>query len=292
LLKLEKAETEHENKAPRVLRQLPASGPLLLGAFLRFPAETVQPLNAGLAKLLGSPHLSVFLNAMAREAKTARVLEAALAPSSAVLPKLRAKLVRAFKGLLGSLAPHHIGGWVCASLWRASLSDTQTREAFAQELLAVEDRLRRENFAVWKVCGLNQAKLHGEVWQKQQEKAGKARRLFDSILLGADPELAKAAAVARQNAVEDEDERRAREDPIVAGLLPAPEVPELPTDVSSACRKRKHSAELGSEDQTASVTRDGTLDETLKLIAGKATLKRKRRSESMRKLLGSCGKNK
>lgn len=201
------------------LRELPAAGPQLLGMMLRLPSELVQPLNSGLARLL--EHKDV-LSAMARGTKTAKVLEAALAPSSGVLPNNRAKLAKSFKGLLGGLGPHPVGGWVCAALWRASLGDTALREAFAKELLAVEESLRVHNFAVWKVCGLHQAKAKQEDWSKQQQKAGKAKRLFDTILEGGDAEAAKAAAAARAREEEEKAESRAAvlADPLVAGLLP------------------------------------------------------------------------
>eukprot|EP00971_Amphidinium_carterae_P043542 856801-Amphidinium_carterae.2 len=47
------------------------------------------------------------------------------------------------EGLLASLGPHPIGGWVCAAIWRASLGYTQLREAFAK------DTLRRTKRKLW-----------------------------------------------------------------------------------------------------------------------------------------------
>merc|ERR1712232_1535278 len=203
---------------PPTLRALPVAGPQLLSALLRFPADAVQPLNSGLPKFM--EHRDTLV-ALARGAKTARVLESALAPASSILPKLRARLARSFKSALGELGPHPVGGWVCAALWRTSLGDTALREAFAEELLAVEDSLRTHNFAVWKVCGLHQAKVRQEEWSQQQEKAGKAKRLFDSLLQDGDPEAAKAAERARKQAEEDAADREAQalRDPVVAGLL-------------------------------------------------------------------------
>merc|ERR1712217_165428 len=149
---------------------------------------------------------------------------------SALLPKLRLRLAKAFKGLLGRLGPHHVGGWVCAALWRSSFGDTALREAFAAELLEVEDALRANNFAVWKVCGLHQVKVRKEEWATQQQKAGKAKRLFNELIEGGDPEAAKAAAEARAKAAEDaawkaSEDAAKREgeilsDPTIAALLP------------------------------------------------------------------------
>jgi len=212
----------------RILRTLPIAGPQILGTLLRFPSDAVPPLNAGLVKLLGHADSRELLGALARDPKAARVVEAALAPSSALLPKLRKKLARSFKGLLGGLGPHHIGGWVVAAAWRASLGDSATREAFAAELLAVEESLRAHNFAVWKVCGLHQAKSHSEEWAGRQQKASKTQKMFDAILEGGNPEAAKAAAAARQRAAEEAAEREAEmlADPLLAGLLPQAESPE------------------------------------------------------------------
>lgn len=68
-----------------------------------------------------------------------------------------------------------------------------------------------------------------EEWSQQQEKAGKTKRLFDSLLEEGDPEAAKAAARAKARAAEDAADRDAHaereaqvlKDPLVAGLLPA-----------------------------------------------------------------------
>jgi len=217
---VERQNTESIATLPPAIRQLPSAGPQLLGCLLRFPADAVQPLNSGLRQLL--EHREV-LNALAREAKTARVLEAALTPSSALLPKLRARLVHAFKGLLGQLGPHHVGGWVCAALWRASLGNAVLREAFAKELLEVEGALRAHNFAVWKICGLDQAKVRQEEWAEQQHKADKVQRLFGELLEGGDAEGAIAAKRSRERAAEDAADREAKvlADPFVSGLLPA-----------------------------------------------------------------------
>jgi len=198
------------------LRRLPAGGALILAALLRFPSEVVAPVTSGLSKILRKD----LLTSLAMEARTARVLEAALAPSSALGGGLRLRLARAFKGSMQQLGPHPIGGWVCAALWRASLADTALRETFAKELLQVEDRLRQENFAVWKVCGLHQAKMRSEQWAKQQRKAGKVQALFGDILDG-DAEAAKAAVAAKIRAAEDDKMAKAStaEDPIVQMLL-------------------------------------------------------------------------
>lgn len=248
------------------LKSLPAVGPQLLTALLRFPADAVQPLNSGLPKFMENREV---LLALAREAKTARVLEGALAPASALLPKLRARLARAFKGALGELGPHPVGGWVCAALWRASLGETALREAFAKELLDVEEALRAHNFAVWKVCGLHQAKVRQEEWSQQQEKAGKAKRLFDSILEDADPEAAKVAAHARVRAAEDAADREALQDPTVAGLLPA----ELPgaTDGTKEDSKEKANGEDDEDDGGS----DEELDQLMKLSSRQRRFKRK-----------------
>merc|ERR1740121_2315048 len=112
---------------------------------------------------------------------------------------------------MGALGPHSVGGWVCAALWRSSLGDAALREAFAQELLAVEDALRTQNFAVWKVCGLHQAKVRREDWTQQQQKAGKAKKLFQELIDGGDPEAARAAARAREKAAEEAAEKAAED---------------------------------------------------------------------------------
>ncbi|CAJ1424145.1 unnamed protein product [Effrenium voratum] len=243
------------------LRRLPAAGPTILAVLLRFPADTVAPITAGLSKML-RPQL---LLAMAQEAKTARVLEAALAPSSA-LENRRLKLAAAFKGLLGQLGPHHVGGWVCAALWRAARSQESLREAFAQELLAVEAELRQRNFAVWKVCGLNQVKLRSEEWVQQQKKAGKVQALFGPLL--GDEEAAKALEAQRARAAEDEAQRQVALDPTVAALLPYE--PESPTG----------EAEAPAPAQNPKATQDESLQQTLQLIKTKAGVKRKRKRKA------------
>ncbi|CAK9006656.1 unnamed protein product [Durusdinium trenchii] len=207
------------SEEPNRLRRLPAGGAMLLAVLLRFPAETVAPVTSGLSKMLSSD----LLVALAKESRTARVLEAALAPSSALGPRLRLKLAAAFKGAMATLGPHHIGGWVCAALWRTSLADPKLRESFAKELLGVEDQLRAENFAVWKVCGLHQVKVRSEEWMKQQKKAGKVQALFADILAGEGEESAKAAKLRKARADEDEAlaKAAAMEDPTLCTQTPA-----------------------------------------------------------------------
>ena len=115
----------------------------------------------------------------------------------------RLKLAASFKGLMATLGPHHIGGWVCAALWRTSLGDSGLRQAFAKELLDVEEKLRADNFAVWKVCGLHQVKVHTAEWMQQQKKAGKVQALFGDLIEG-DTESARAAKMRKVRAAEDE----------------------------------------------------------------------------------------
>lgn len=233
-------------KSEKVLRRFPSAGPMLLAVLLRFPAETVAPITSGLAKMLSQE----ILVALALESRTARVLEAALAPSSAVATR-RQKLCSVFQGSMAVLGPHPCGGWVCAALWRASLG-TKLREAFAKELLEVEEQLRRENFAVWKVCGLHQVKVRREEWMQQQNKAGKVQALFEDLLASEDQEALKAAKQRRARAAEDEALSRAVEDPTaswfgvnksmtsplshqVAALMPCSEdAGELPAEALSS----------------------------------------------------------
>ena len=189
---------EAESIGSPKLRRLPAAGAMLLSVLLRFPAEAVPPIVSGLSKILRKD----ILLALALESRTARVLEAALAPSSA-LGMRRLKLAASFKGLMSTLGPHHIGGWVCAALWRTSLGDSGLRQAFAKELLDVEEKLRADNFAVWKVCGLHQVKVHTAEWMQQQKKAGKVQALFGDLIEG-DTESAKAAKMRKVRAAEDE----------------------------------------------------------------------------------------
>jgi len=201
-----------EGAETQKVQRLPAGGPLILAVLLRFPPETVAPITSGLSKMLNGS-----LAALAVEPRVARVLETALAPSSALGSGGRLKLAKAFKGTLKTLGPHPVGGWVCAALWRASLGETPLRTAFAEELLTVEDRLRKENFAVWKVCGLHQAKQRTEQWTQQQRKAGKIHALFEDILDGSS-EAAKASATTKARAQEDAKMAKAQEDPFVQML--------------------------------------------------------------------------
>jgi len=296
-----------EGRIHAKLRPLPAAGPQLLGLLLRFPKEVVQPLNLGLPKLLDRQDL---LETLAREPRTARVLEAALTPTSALLPKLRMRLTRAFTGLLGGLGPHPIGGWVAAALWRSSLGNATLRAKFAEELLAVEDELRANNFAVWKVCGLNAAKIRKEEWAEQQQKASKTKRIFSEIIDGGDAEAAQAAQRARLRAAEDAADAAVRADPMIAGLLPAEEAvdkeqPDGDSNVpvatddgdededaeldrlfneSGGKQRKRHRQKVAlandeamattkkeqARGQAEKVSGDASLDEVLQLISGKA----------------------
>lgn len=205
------------NSGSARLRRLPAAGAMLLTVLLRFPSETVAPVVSGLSKILRKD----LLLALALEQRTARVLEAALAPSSALGAHLRIKLAASFKGVVATLGPHHVGGWVCAALWRTSLGDSGLREAFAKELLEVEEKLRTDNFAVWKVCGLHQVKIHSGEWLQQQKKAGKVQALFADLIGGEGAESAKAAKMRKKRAAEDEALANATEamlDPTVAWI--------------------------------------------------------------------------
>jgi len=227
------------NSGSARLRRLPAAGAMLLTVLLRFPSETVAPVVSGLSKILRKD----LLLALALEQRTARVLEAALAPSSALGAHLRIKLAASFKGIVATLGPHHVGGWVCAALWRTSLGDSGLREAFAKELLEVEEKLRTDNFAVWKVCGLHQVKIHSGEWLQQQKKAGKVQALFADLIGGEGAESAKAAKMRKKRAAEDEALANATEamlDPTVAALLPCgPEAEESDmADVSSILVER------------------------------------------------------
>lgn len=195
--------------AARVLKQLPAAGPQLLSTLLRFPAEAVEPLNSGLPAMFANKDA---LGALAMERKAARALQAALESTSAVSGKLRLRLAKAFRGLLADLAPDPIGGWVAAAVFKASLGQTALRASLAKEMLSVEESLRVNNFAVWKVCGLNQAKHKTGEWAERQKKAGKAQRMLAEVLddggRGA-AEAAKAAAEAKRRRQEDAASRRA-----------------------------------------------------------------------------------
>lgn len=256
---------EAESIGSPKLRRLPAAGAMLLAVLLRFPAETVAPIVSGLSKILRKD----ILLALALESRTARVLEAALAPSSA-LGMRRLKLAASFKGLMATLGPHHIGGWVCAALWRTSLGDSGLRQAFAKELLTVEEKLRTDNFAVWKVCGLHQVKVHTAEWMQQQKKAGKVQALFGDLIEG-DTESAKAAKMRKVRAAEDEALAKAAtealEDPTVAALLPCEPVEESPATLATIEVSQKSRADSG----------DQSLQETLQLIKGKAASRKKRK---------------
>lgn len=304
------------------LRSLPSAGPQILALLLRFPAEAVQPINSGLPKLLEN---RIALSALARDNRSAKVLEAALSPSSALLPKLRGKLTRTFKGLLGALGPHPVGGWVCAALWRASIGDHALRDAFAKELLAVEEALRTQNFAVWKVCGLHQAKTRQEEWGQQQQKAGKAHRLFGELLNSGDTaEVAKAAAQTRVRAAEDAATQHALANPLVAELMPdgdtAASEDDAGDDMDAAdagnddaaagadaemenlfsakpwekrrLKKRRGAAEgasasmLASDRGSAAKNGDVNLQEALELIAGRAP-KRIRKKQKRQRVTGN-----
>jgi len=272
--------TNPKSNPPALLKALPSSGPQLLGALLRFPAETVQPLNGGAPKLIACVD---GLGAMARNRATARVLEAALAPASALQPKLRLKLASSFKGLLADLGPHPIGGWVCAALWRSSLGHKSLREAFAKELLAAEDVLRSDNYAVWKVCGLNQLKLHQGEWQEQQHKAGKAKRVFEDMLEG--PEVT-ADALNAGKSLQKKNGRRDRVDVYekvkydLDSALLGSDMFGLGEAANVSSQDASRSQEnVSSKKKDAS--EDATLKETLLLIAGKAPMSsRKRRKKA------------
>eukprot|EP00929_Paragymnodinium_shiwhaense_P065162 TRINITY_DN3269_c3_g1_i1.p1 TRINITY_DN3269_c3_g1~~TRINITY_DN3269_c3_g1_i1.p1 ORF type:complete len:844 (+),score=274.10 TRINITY_DN3269_c3_g1_i1:70-2601(+) len=299
-----------EGQGRMVLKHLPAAGSQILGLLLRFPRETVKPLDQGIFKLMGDKSILPYL---AREAKTSKVLEAALSPSSALSPKMRSLFSKAFRGMLGELGPDPTGGWLVAALWRASLGDKSLREEFAHELLAVEDELRTRNFAVWKVCGLHQAKVRSEEWAKQQDKAGKTKRLFGEIIEGGDAEAVKAAALRRAREAEDEATRKALADPLVASLMPQAgdtedladdagdggaedQVPDGPADrrmdslFSGQGSKRRRLnrlavAEAPTVDTSgvkAAAKADSSLLEALQLIAGKAPekMKKKRKKQT------------
>ena len=256
-------------KAENVLRRFPSAGPMLLAMLLRFPAETVAPITSGLTKMLSKE----ILVALALETRTARVLEAALAPSSALAAR-RQKLAKVFQGSMGVLGPHPCGGWVCAALWRASLG-TPLREAFAKELLEVEEKLRRENFAVWKVCGLHQVKVRREEWMQQQNKAGKVQALFEDLLAAEDQEALKAAKQRRARAAEDEALSKAVEDPTVAALMPCSEdASEVPAE-----ELRQQAVQQGQQAQQAPLAADPSLQEALLLIKGKALRRKRKRGE-------------
>jgi len=198
-----------DSSLPLLLRQLPAAGPQLLATLLRFPVEAAEPLNSGLPGLFVSKDA---LRALAMETKSARVLQLALESTSALKGHLRLRLAKAFKGLIADLAPDPIGGWVAAAVYKASLGEMTLRENLAKEMLSVEESLRINNFAVWKVCGLNQAKMKTGEWAERQQKAGKAKRLFNELVddggKGAS-EAAKAAAEAKSRRAEDAASRKA-----------------------------------------------------------------------------------
>lgn len=212
---------------PLKLKPLPTAGPQLVSTLLRFSSEAVEPLNSGLPQLLASRQA---LRALALEPRTARVLEAALSPTSALLPSARLRLARAFRGLLGELGPHPVGGFVCGAVWKAALGEADLRQELAKELLEVKDILRTQNWAVWKVCGLYQAEVKQEEFAQKQRKAGKTKELFKEVLDGSNVEAAKAAAASSARKVEDfanreaEAQRRAvaKVDPMVASLLCTP----------------------------------------------------------------------
>jgi len=312
LLRTDASKAEEGSVA--ALRPLPSAGAQLVSALLRFPPEAVQPLIIGLPKQLKA--VGAF-NALARESKTARVLETALSTTSALPEALRVRLAHSFRGLLGGLGPHPIGGWVCVALWKVSLGHTHLRETFVKELLEVESGLREVNYAVWKVCGLNDAKLRQEEWSSRQKKAGKTKRLFENIVDGGDPEAAKAAAAARQRAAEDTafreaevaakeaEEAQALADPMTASLLvstrmdpdqqdeAAKDVPDEDIDRLFSGKRRRKERDLEKKvvaaPQTdavpAAADHDADLLEALKLIKGEVSNNaRTRRKRKARKI--------
>jgi len=222
------------------LRQLPQAGPQIVLELLRFPLEAVRPLHRGLPKLFANKDA---LRALALERNPARVLQAAVDSSTSTLPpNLRVRLIRSFRGLMAEIAPDPIGGWVAAAVYKASLGDMKLRQRLAKEMLSIEESLRVNNFAVWKVCNLNQAKTKTGEWAERQQKAGKAKRFLDDIIAdgrGATAPAAKGAvAEAKRRKIEDAEIRKveaekakvaaARKkawgaDPLVASLLPVPE---------------------------------------------------------------------
>eukprot|EP00930_Biecheleria_cincta_P049040 TRINITY_DN34284_c0_g1_i1.p1 TRINITY_DN34284_c0_g1~~TRINITY_DN34284_c0_g1_i1.p1 ORF type:complete len:785 (-),score=183.42 TRINITY_DN34284_c0_g1_i1:66-2099(-) len=295
-------ETLKASSQPLQIRNMPSAGPQILAALLRFPGDAVTPILAGLPKLLEQRELLV---ALAQGARTAKVLEAALSPSSALNSKQRLRMVKAFKGCLACLGPHHVGGWVCAAVWRASLAEPSLREAFAKELLEVEEELRSQNFAVWKVCGLHQAKVRNEEWTKAQHKAGKTQRLFGELLEGGAPEAVKAPAVVGSSQDRDKLKAAVLADPTVAALLPMADdtddkleqseedggdASEVDGLLSSRPKRRRKLAKAGTgikkaELKSPSVASssgkgDASLMEALKLLksraSGRARKKRKR----------------
>lgn len=287
-----------------MLRQLPAAGPQLLGTLLRFPGETVGSLNSGLAKLLEDRQV---LRALAMDPKTARALETALAPSSALAPPLRLRLARGFRGLLTEIGPHPVGGWVCAAVWRASLGEAKLRKQLADELLSVEETLRAHNFAVWKVCGLASAKLKQEEWSQRQKKAGKAKQLFDKLIASGDTEAAKAVASAKARRAEDlasreaEMARRASErevarlsDPLLAGLMAGDEEPDEEPEAEAAPRAAMARPSAGdTSTSTAKAKRkaegDSDLAAALELISGKAPVRKRKKRTARGAAGGTAG---
>lgn len=262
------------SQGSQILRNLPAAGPQVMTALLRYPPEAVQALTAGLGPFLaasssstapagdsGSVAAKSLLLLLACERRTATVLEAALAPSSALPPKLRLRLARAFRGQLAALGPHAVGGWVCAAVWRCSLGDIQMRKDFLAELLEAEEALRANNFAVWKVCGLNEAKTKSDEWAGKQKKAGKAKRLFDELIEGSGAAAAEAAAEAKRRAESEKLDREALQeqqaktkvlsDPLLAGLLAdgAEEAPEAPAKEKKDKKRRGGEEAWPAEDE-------------------------------------------
>lgn len=247
------------------LVQLPPLGVQLLCALLRFPGESVQPLVSSMYGMVKERHA---LRALAQDAKTARIFEAALAPSSALGKNGRLRLAQSFKGLMGALGPHPVGGWVCVAAWRVSLGHKKLRNEFVKELLAVEVALKELNFAVWKLCGLHAAKLHREEWQQRQKLAWKTTRLFNDILDTGDQEAAKADAAARKRAEQDAAKREV--EMAMSGKRP---------------RKTRPAATVTAQEEKAPAqapaqVNDEALQETFRLLkagAPKSVRKRRRR---------------
>ena len=154
-------------------------------------------------------------------------------------------------------------------------------------------------------------KLRHDAWEQQQQRASKAKRVFDELLEGSEVQDAKAKPLVETR--EDKDEEI--QDPLVAGLLPVAEISDkgaseaflqsqdqdgpAGTEIDELFQRKrgKHASKTDQamRHQTPSgsplskpkeVQDDVLLQETLQLIAGKAPNARKRRKKAAKARAG------
>jgi len=263
----------------KVPKGLSAAGCMLVSTLLRYDTVTVQPLATGFAWLVKNPATFVQL---AKDRRCSRVLEAVFSSDCpAIVPGSRKKMIRALLadekpgeiklGYVEALALDSTASWVFYALWREATGEPKLKQQLAERLLAREDSIRVNNWALWRKCSMHLFKTNPKQFMEAQEKQSKAKALFSDLLQGAQASKPERIQKKKEGLQVGQDEVEAK----LMGTAP------VGRDPGAAPTAQQREAAQGDED---------ALQDVLAMIKGKKSKKEQKKAKRRAEDQGGDGK--